>query len=171
MKGVDEEVETLSQLLSEAHMDAAGSRTIAEHEMAKAQAIIEQLKNENHELRIQMKLGTGEGLASSSGVAGVLDRDMILGGAAVISDATKSFARRMKSNLLQMPGAVGATSPQQQHPQPSANSLEENMRKAYEDAELLKSIVVPLEVGVWLRVSSWVRFAQFLHFPRSKSLH
>ena len=58
---------------------------------------------ENHELKFGSSSGGGDPkglLATSSDAVGSLDKETILGGAAVLSDATKSFARRMKSNLM-----------------------------------------------------------------------
>lgn len=63
-------------------------------------AIVSQLEAENHELKIHLKLGhhPSESAAASS----MVDKDSILGGgAAVISDATKTLARKVKSNLMQ----------------------------------------------------------------------
>ena len=65
------------------------------------QALVDQLQVENHELRFGSVGGDPKGiLATSSDAVGSLDKETILGGAAVLSDATKSFARRMKSNLM-----------------------------------------------------------------------
>ena len=66
------------------------------------QALVDQLQVENHELKFGSSSGGGDPkglLATSSDAVGSLDKETILGGAAVLSDATKSFARRMKSNL------------------------------------------------------------------------
>ncbi len=154
---LEEELATMQQLLNESHDEGSAARTQYEHRLAKAKALIEQLQVENQELKIHLKVG-GDG--GGGGGDSVLDRDTILGGAAVISDATKSFARRMKSNLLQtgvmqdkgqatspMAGAAPAGGARATSPQggvPSTN-LEDGMRKAHEDTELLKSIVLPLE--------------------------
>ena len=67
------------------------------------QALVDQLQVENHELKFGSSSGGGDPkglLATSSDAVGSLDKETILGGAAVLSDATKSFARRMKSNLM-----------------------------------------------------------------------
>lgn len=53
---VDEELATMQQLLNEAHDEAANSRRDYEHRLAKFKAIVGQLENENHELKIQLKL-------------------------------------------------------------------------------------------------------------------
>ncbi len=152
------EMATMQQLLSEAHDEAAAARTSYEHQLAKAKAVISQLEVENQELRISMKMGGAGGVSAAGGAVGgggdsVLDRDSILDGAAVISDATKSLARRIKSNLLQtgvMPGSSPSSANLARAPSPlgsngSSTCLEEGMRKAHEDSELLKAIVVPLE--------------------------
>ncbi len=162
---LEEEMATMQQLLNESHDDASAARTDYEHQLAKAKAVISQLEVENQELKINMKVG-GQGAGGGGGGGGagdsVLDRDTILGGAAVISDATKSFARRMKSNLLQtavMPGGdKGQQQQQQQQPslgggarapspqQQQAGNLEDlSVRRAHEESELLKAIVVPME--------------------------
>ena len=139
----DEELATMQQLLNESHDEASITRTRYEHELAKTQAIVGQLENENHELKIQMKLGSNAGVGHhhhhQGGAAGqglgdsFVDKETLLGGAAVLSDATKSFARRVKSNL--QTAVIG----------PGPKEMDEGMKKAYEDTELLKAIVVPLE--------------------------
>lgn len=141
-----EELATMQQLLNEAHDEASATRTSYEHELAKAKAINSQLEHQNQELKVHLKLGS-QGVGSG---ASAIDRDTILGGgAAVLSDATKSFARKMKSNLL--PSVVGLSSEKSSTSSlmslggQSPSSLEDGMKKAYEDTELLKSIVVPLE--------------------------
>ena len=106
---VDEELATMRQLLNEAHDEASSARTSYEHQLAKAKAVVGQLEGENHELRVRAKLGHGGGAAGVS-EASVIDKDTILGGAAVITDGAKSFARRMKSNLL----PLGSSAQQQQ---------------------------------------------------------
>ena len=133
----DEELATMQQLLNESHDEASITRTRYEHELAKTQAIVGQLENENHELKIHMKLG-GSNAAAAGAMTGhhqdsFVDKETLLGGAAVLSDATKSFARRMKSNL--QTAVIG----------PGPKEMDEGMKKAYEDTELLKAIVVPLE--------------------------
>ena len=151
---LNEELATMRQLLNEAHDEASVSRTSYEHQLAKTKAIVSQLEQENQELRIHLKLGHASQMGAVGGESSMLDKDTILGGAAVLSDATKSFARRMKSNLLpplgMSPGGDKVSMNQQQSPsqmqqQSGPVSLEDGMKKAYEDTELLKSIVVPLE--------------------------
>ena len=54
------------------------------------QAVVDQLQVENHELRFGSSGGDPKGiLATSSDAVGSLDKETILGGAAVLSDATK----------------------------------------------------------------------------------
>merc|ERR550519_1183879 len=67
------------------------------------------------------------------------DKDTLLGGAAVLSDVTKSLARKMKSSVQTV------IPPPSQQAATGGLTLEESMKKAHEDAELLKSIVLPLE--------------------------
>ena len=111
---------------------------------------------ENHELKFGSCSGGGDPkgiLATSSDAVGSLDKETILGGAAVLSDATKSFARRMKSNLMPdkapsgMVASTGGGGPALS-PVKDQAAEDVSMRKAYEDTELLKSIVVPLEEQV-----------------------
>ncbi len=139
---LDEELATMRQLLHEAHEDASRTRTSYDHQLAKARAILGQLENENQELKIHLKLGhkSASGAASVSANDSFVDKETI----AVISDATKSLARRMKSNLLQTssPSSASASSASTSASSPH---LDDSMKKAYEDTELLKSIVVPLE--------------------------
>ena len=152
---VDEELATMRQLLNEAHDEASSARTSYEHQLAKAKAVVGQLEGENHELRVRAKLGHGGGAAGVS-EASVIDKETILGGAAVITDGAKSFARRMKSNLLPLGSSAQqqqqSSQPSEKTPSPVAPStqqaganLEDGMRRAYEDTEVLKAIVVPLE--------------------------
>ena len=65
------------------------------------QALVDQLQVENHELRFGSSGGDPKGiLATSSDAVGAIDKETILGGAAVLSDATKSFARRWQFNRV-----------------------------------------------------------------------
>ncbi|XP_059092161.1 rab GTPase-binding effector protein 1-like [Tigriopus californicus] len=135
-KSQDEELATLQQLLNEAHDEASSNRTRFEHELAKIRAIKNQLEHENHELKISLKLGRGGSVSAAMGQVGVsdgsvLDKETI----SQISDATRSFARRMRSNIQ-----TAVIRPSSSKPE-----LDDNMKRAYEDTELLKSIVVPLE--------------------------
>ncbi len=156
---LETELETMRQLLQESHDESAAARTGYEHELAKTVARVDQLTVENHELKFGNVHG-GAALAASAGdaMSSLADRETLLGGAAVISDATKSFARRMKSNLLPTSGEkVPPSSSTGASPLPTSGAgaaaspskeqgnLEDGMRRAYEDTELLKSIVVPLE--------------------------
>ena len=79
----------------------SSARTRYEHEFARLQAIVEQLENENKDLRIQLKVSErgGGGMDAGSGILGAtgVDRDSLL----AISDVTKSFARKVKSNFQQ----------------------------------------------------------------------
>ena len=71
-------------------------RTRYEHESARLQAIVDQLEHENKDLRIQLRVSE-KGLNSLEVVSAGLDRDSLL----AISDVTKSFARKVKSNFQQ----------------------------------------------------------------------
>jgi len=158
-----EELATMQQLLNEAHDEAAAARTGYEHHLAQTKAVVGQLKTENQELRLQMKMTGGGGAAASAALSEAIvpDKDKLLGGAAVITDGARSLARRVKSNLtgvvsspqLNAEGKGGqglAGRPASPHSSSSsvaaaASTLDDGMRRAHEDAEMLKSIVVPLE--------------------------
>ena len=113
------------------------------------QALVDQLQVENHELKFGSVGGDPKGiLATSSDAVGSLDKETILGGAAVLSDATKSFARRMKSNLMPDKSPSGVAAGPTLSPVKDQAAEDVSMTKAYEDTELLKSIVVPLEEQV-----------------------
>ena len=93
-KGLDSEMATMQQLLTESHEEAISQKTRYEHDIARLRAVLDQMETENHELRAQMKLSdrnTGEGIS--------VDKDTLLGGAAALKDVTSSFARKVKSNL------------------------------------------------------------------------
>jgi hypothetical protein len=74
----------------------SSARTRYEHEFARLQAVVEQLEHENRDLKIHIKVS--EKSAMEGGAGGILvDRDSLL----AISDVTKSFARKVKSNFQQ----------------------------------------------------------------------
>ena len=116
------EVSTLQHLLQESVQDANSSRTRYEHDLARIKAVMSQLEGENRQLK--------QNEASNNDV----DKDALV----AFSDATKSLARKVKSAVTQL---------DPKSPSNEDNQLAEElqMRKAHEDSELLKSIVVPLE--------------------------
>lgn len=131
-----EELATMQALLVEA---ADGNHQ--ENQLGRLQHRYHILETENRDLKLQLRLNEGrherKGLtAKSSPGTGMPDRDTILGGAAVLTDKTKSMVRKMKSSVVQsvgLPTLQGSTSP------------EEELKRAQDDSELLRSIVLPLE--------------------------
>ena len=185
-RGLDSEMATMQQLLTESHDEVNSQKTRYEHEMARLRAVLDQLEMENRELRIQMKLSERNAEGGANPIT--VDKDTLLGGAAALKDVTSNFARKVKSNLNSvmpqqgstitsapnvsqekplspsakdeeiedsqinsLPGsAEGKHSPTGTSDDPPASrssgtNLEVGMIKAYEDTELLKSIVLPLE--------------------------
>ena len=138
---LDDEKKTLESLLIETQEEVQSTRTRYEHECARMRAVIDQLEVENRELK--RVTGGGIDLASSSvesEKSTLMDKETL----SVLSDATKSLARRVKSNLSfsklqqqQQSDDSSDTSPVLQDPT--------GIQRAYEDAEVLKAIVVPLE--------------------------
>ena len=91
-----------------------------------------QLKSENQDLKVQLSL-----LEPSGEQTGV-DRESLMGGAAVLSGVTKNIARRVKSSVQTViPAGTGLTLEEKE--------MEENMARARQGAEALKEIVMPLE--------------------------
>ena len=150
--GLEGEKKTLESLLIEARDEATSIRTRYEHECARIRAVNEQLETENRELKSNANsLGFG-GHHNDLAEAGnnLVDKETL----SVITDATKSLARRVKSNL----GTVSFSKLQQNQPHQEINKSDEStdaspvnnhdptgIQKAYEDAEVLKAIIVPLE--------------------------
>jgi len=146
---LEDEKKTLESLLIEARDEATSTRTRFEHECARMKAVNEQLELENRGFKIhQNKPGATEVL---EGNGNLVDKETL----SVITDATKSLARRVKSNLMSGTGGGGPSvsfSKFQSHPERSddsdtspVNHDPTGIQKATEDAELLKAIVVPLE--------------------------
>jgi hypothetical protein len=149
--GLEDEKTTLESLLIESREELTSTRTRYEHECARNRAVIDQLDTENRELR-------GGGFKSGHPTV----TEFADGGAAnletlsVISDATKSLARRVRSNLMPNNAStclVTTTSTQttKDKSEESANAADSSptdptgMQRAFEDAEVLKSIIVPME--------------------------
>ena len=147
---LNDEKKTLESLLIEAQDEAQSTTTRYEHECARMRAVIEQLEVENRELKSSkqgINVGGGDLLLPTattmeSGSSALMDKETL----SVLSDATKSLARRVKSNLSfsklqqqQMSDDSSETSPMTAAPDPTG------IQRAYEDAEVLKAIVVPLE--------------------------
>ena len=157
--GLEDEKKTLESLLMETREEATSTRTRYEHEFARLKAVLEQIEIENKELKAQVKNGGGGGVGAGmseiteSGAANLVDKETL----SVITDATKNLARRVKSNFTG--GTISFSKMQQQQEDKSDDSgdtspsteppvMEEDLtgiQKAYDDAEVLKAIVVPLE--------------------------
>ena len=113
-KGLDSEMATMQQLLTESHEESTSQKTRYEHDIARLRAVLGQMETENRELRTHMKLSdrsTGEGIS--------VDKDTLLGGAAALKDVTSSFARKVKSNLNSVIPQQGPTPSSSIIPAPS----------------------------------------------------
>merc|ERR1712180_498076 len=111
---LEDEKKTLESLLIEARDEATSTRTRFEHECARMKAVNEQLELENRGFKIhQNKPGATEVL---EGNGNLVDKETL----SVITDATKSLARRVKSNLMSGTGGGGPSvsfSKFQSHPE------------------------------------------------------
>ena len=151
--GLEDEKKSLESLLMETREEATSTRTRYEHEFARLKAVLEQIEIENKELKAHAKY-TGGGVGgmseiTESGAANLVDKETL----SVITDATKNLARRVKSNFTG--GSISFSKMQQQQEDKSDDSGDTSpstephdptgIQKAYDDAELLKAIVVPLE--------------------------
>lgn len=120
--GLAGQLASLEALLTE----ATASRTRQEHEVARVKAVAEQLEVENRLLKQQIDSFPNT-VASAASMASSEKAEAMT----ALSDVTKSLARRVKSNLQNL---------QPQQPQEDADA-----QRAFEDAEALRAIVVPLE--------------------------
>lgn len=119
-----EEIATLQQLVQETFEESHTSRSKYECEVKHLRQVNERLEAENQDLRNQLLQG-----AADKG-----ERDSpILAPGVMLSAVTKTFARKVASQL----GADASNI--------SQDNLEDSMRKAQEDAEVLRSLVIPLE--------------------------
>lgn len=135
---LEAEKTTLESLLIEAQNEATSTRTRYEHENARVRAVLDQLETENRELKAKF-------VSDNLGKGGA-DLETL----SVLTDATKSLARRVRSNLL--PHGGGGSVSFSKHHNKSDNESDTSpthdptgMQKAYEDTELMKAIIVPLE--------------------------
>ena len=109
-RSLEEELATTQMLLSEA-MEGDQANVVA-----RLKAAYKKLQMENQDLKIQLRLGAqsnssgvGGGGGSGGGGEGLL-------GATVISDVTKSLARRVKSSVAQtVAGGAGTTAEEKEH--------------------------------------------------------
>ncbi len=172
--GLEDEKKSLESLLNEARDDETSIRTRYEHECARIRAVVDQLEVENKELRGYFKNSGGGAISDigESGAAaaaaatnsGLVDKETL----SAITDVTKSLARKVRSNLLPQSGdknssssskneagetseatSAGAvmspTSPLPPPPTGSAGEDQTGMQKAFEDAEVMRAIIIPLE--------------------------
>ncbi|XP_033220673.1 rab GTPase-binding effector protein 1 isoform X2 [Belonocnema kinseyi] len=110
-----EEIASLQQVINETVEESSSSCKQLDHEVRKLKSAILRLEDENSSLRMQ------------------IPRDPPTDGPMSLSTVTKSFARKVASQLGADSLSLGS------------DNLEESMRKAQEDAEVLRSLVVPLE--------------------------
>ena len=121
-RSLEEELATTQMLLSEA-MEGDQANVVA-----RLKAAYKKLQMENQDLKIQLRLGeqgsnSGVGGGGGSGGGGGGGEGLL--GATVISDVTKSLARRVKSSVAQtVAGGAGATSAEEkEHADVEAESL------------------------------------------------
>ena len=115
-RGLDSEMATMQQLLTESHDEVNKQKTQYEHEMARLRAVIDQMETENREMKIQMKLSERNTDNVTNSIS--VDKDTLLGGAAALKDVTSNFARKVKSNLnsaISQQGSASSTSPMSLH--------------------------------------------------------
>ncbi|XP_044730505.1 rab GTPase-binding effector protein 1 [Chrysoperla carnea] len=114
-----EEIATLQQLFQETMEESTCSRSMYDTELKKLKLFTQQLQTENSELRSLMQQNSPHHTSSES---------TSLAPSIMLSAVTKTLARKL-----------GADAHSNQE------NLEESMRRAQEDAEVLRSLVVPLE--------------------------
>ena len=121
-RSLEEELATTQMLLSEA-MEGDQANVVA-----RLKAAYKKLQMENQDLKIQLRLGeqgshSGVGGGGGSGGGGGGGEGLL--GATVISDVTKSLARRVKSSVAQtVAGGAGGTSVEEkEHTDVEAESL------------------------------------------------
>ena len=120
-RSLEEELATTQMLLSEA-MEGDQANVVA-----RLKAAYKKLQMENQDLKIQLRLGeqgSNSGVGGGGGSGGGGGGEGLLG-ATVISDVTKSLARRVKSSVAQtVAGGAGATSAEEkEHADVEAESL------------------------------------------------
>ncbi|PSN56497.1 hypothetical protein C0J52_08449, partial [Blattella germanica] len=121
-----EEIASLQQIVQETVEESSSSRSKFESEVKRLRRANERMENEIQELRTLLQQQQG---SSEKG-----ERDTpIMAPGVMLSAVTKTLARKVVSQL----GADPSSS--------SQDNLEDSMRKAQEDAEVLRSLVIPLE--------------------------
>jgi len=134
-ESLEEEMQTLQTLLVEA---TDGHKLDSQFLKLRKRAKV--LEAENQDLKVQLRLTEGRrnstlaggGGGGRSPLAPGMDRESLLGSAAVLTDKTKNMVRKMKSTVVQSFPAGGVAD-------------EDEIRKAEADSQLLKSLVEPLE--------------------------
>ena len=146
-RSLEEELATTQMLLSEA-MEGDQANVVA-----RLKAAYKKLQMENQDLKIQLRLGeqgsnSGVGGGGGSGGGGGGGEGLL--GATVISDVTKSLARRVKSSVAQtVAGGAGATSA-------------EEKEHADVEAESLRAMVIIVEMSEFLITISQLFVIQVL---------
>ncbi|KAJ9574302.1 hypothetical protein L9F63_026050, partial [Diploptera punctata] len=128
-----EEIASLQQIVQETVEESSTSRSKYECEMKRLRRANERLESELHELRTVVQQHQQQGTAEK----GERDNAPMLAPGVMLSAVTKTLARKVVSQL----GADASSA--------SQDNLEDSMRKvnkyAQEDAEVLRSLVIPLE--------------------------
>ncbi|GLV43212.1 Rabaptin-5 [Carabus blaptoides fortunei] len=114
-----EEIASLQQLVHETVEESSSSRSLYDTELRKLQLLIQQLQEENKELK---------SIGQQSSPHHIVQEPTSLAPSVMLSAMTKTLARKLGADTFS-----------------SQDSLEESMRKAQEDAEMLRSLVIPLE--------------------------
>ena len=145
-RSLEEELATTQMLLSEA-MEGDQANVVA-----RLKAAYKKLQMENQDLKIQLRLGeqgSNSGVGGGGGSGGGGGGEGLLG-ATVISDVTKSLARRVKSSVAQtVAGGAGATSA-------------EEKEHADVEAESLRAMVIIVEMSEFLITISQLFVMQVL---------
>ena len=145
-RSLEEELATTQMLLSEA-MEGDQANVVA-----RLKAAYKKLQMENQDLKIQLRLGeqgSNSGVGGGGGSGGGGGGEGLLG-ATVISDVTKSLARRVKSSVAQtVAGGAGATSA-------------EEKEHADVEAESLRAMVIIVEMSEFLITISQLFVTQVL---------
>ncbi|KAF5282899.1 hypothetical protein FQR65_LT14176 [Abscondita terminalis] len=119
-----EEIASLQQLVHETVEESSTCKTIYAMELKKLHSIIDQLNNENAELKMEKQQSPHHVVQEQTSLAPSL----------MLSAVTKTLARKLGADSFA-----------------SQDSMEDNMRKvddddhAQEDVEVLRSLVIPLE--------------------------
>jgi len=155
-ESLQEELATMQALLIEATEGQA-----QESQLMKMRKKAKALESENQDLRIQLRMSEGRRnsvvrgsasgggglpkspLSSSSSLTAGMDKDSLLGSAAVISDRTKNMVRKMKSTVVQsFPQGGGSAGNLESLTNPSSPGVG---LVQDEESQVLRALIVPLE--------------------------